>query len=47
MMEYIYTNLHRMEVTKKQKSITINGVEINVAKVLEDTLKKMVEGDRQ
>lgn len=47
MTEYIYTNLQRVEVTKKQQSITINGVEIDVAKVLEDTLKKMTQGPRQ
>jgi len=47
MTEYIYTNLQRLEATKKQQSITINGVEINVAKVLEDALNKMTEGARQ
>lgn len=47
MMECVYTNLQRIEAVKKQQTITINGVDIDVAKVLEDTLKKMVEGDRQ
>ena len=37
----------RRNLGMKQQTITINGVDIDVAKVLEDTLKKMVEGDRQ
>ena len=46
-MQKIYDKLSRMEEVKKMQSITINGVEIDVAKVLEDTLKKMVEGVRR
>lgn len=46
-VEKIYERFMQVEEVKKMQSITINGVEINVAKVLEDALNKMTEGGRQ